>query len=36
MEKVVSEIGSVIIEQKPFADRISGWSLCNGNTGLKW
>ena len=28
MWKVVSEIGSVMIVQKPFAERINGWFLC--------
>ena len=36
MEKVVSEIGSVIIIQKPFSEQINVWFPCNGSTGLKW
>ena len=36
MEKAVFEIGSVTIVWKQFAERITGWFLCNGNTGLKW
>ena len=35
MEKGVSEFGSFIIVQKPFAEQTNGWFQCNGNTSLK-
>ena len=35
MEKMVSEIGSIIVEKKAFSEQINGWFQCNGNTGLK-
>ena len=36
MNKVVSEIGSIINVYKSCAEQINGWFLCNGNTSLKW
>ena len=32
----MSEIASVIIVQKPFAEQINRCFLCNGNTVMKW
>ena len=36
MEKMMSDIGSIAVVQKPFAKQINAMFWCNGNTGLKW
>ena len=36
MEKVASEVGSIIIVEKPFAEQINRQFRCTGNTGMKW